>query len=136
MVRKKRLIVTLVICVLAFVSATVLLITDKVKYNDYLEVDAVITKVYTEYGKATSNSLSRSNYVSYEFTVDGETYEATVQVFAKFGYEVGNTQKIRVNQEDKTQIENVLLSKVYVFVDVFSGVLIVFVVLLRRTHYF
>lgn len=124
MVNVKTLKFILILCIVIEIIFLSIFVKDQIKYSAYHTVQATIVKTETNYGSA-SNSRSKTHLVTYEYDIDGKKYSATKQVFTTTGKKIGDIETIRYNPNALTEIENTLLSGVYLAIILFLVVFIV-----------
>lgn len=96
----------LILLVLIVLAMAFLLVKDYVETRDYVQVDAILEDVSTEYGTGSKSNMMQFKYAKFSFTYEGKKWEARRPTFFASSRNVGKLVKIKCDPSDPTVLEN------------------------------
>ena len=128
--------VIFIISIIALALFITLFVLDTLTYANYVKTEARIISVETRFGSSNTTNMNRSYYVTYEYTVNGETVTMERQEFFQAGKAEGDIKTVKYNPASPYALQNTYsyYAKigVIVFLGIFSSLLCVVIIRKKR----
>ena len=82
-VSKKTAAIVAIIAMIAMLFFISTLVSQKIKYSDYVTVNATIVDTKSEAGTSDATNMNYAHFITYKYQFNGNTYTATQRIFTK-----------------------------------------------------
>lgn len=103
-INRKLLKIVTIISTIALLVFGIILIRHAVIHSKYPTVEAKRIDFYSIRGEHNHTNMKYRHYVEYEYWVNNKRYTATKQVFHKTRQDIGETEIIRYNSNNPSEI--------------------------------